>query len=75
MLMHSFFKDISRKNLKKLRLCFYIPVKDITRKKLEGTVFVFLHTCDCQCKNCLKQLNSSVIIPNGPVNSEVNLSM
>ena len=32
-------------------------------------------TGDCQCNNSVKQCNGSVIIPNGPVNSEVNLSV
>jgi hypothetical protein len=49
----------------------YYTHQDISRKNLKKfSVPVIVNV-----KNSLKQCNGSVIIPNGPVNSEVNLSM
>jgi hypothetical protein len=45
-----------------------------TRQNICGVHFVSLGV-PCDVKDSLKQCNGSVIIPNGAVNSEVNLSM
>jgi spore germination protein GerM len=49
---------------------YYIH-QDISRKNFKKLFTLAI----ANVKNSLKQCNGSVIIPNGPVNSEVNLSM